>query len=656
MTSFEHLNPKQREAVTTTDGPVLVIAGAGTGKTRVLTERIIHLLGKGIAPEHILAITFTNKAAQEMRERVMQKMVATNMLASPVSEFRWHTKESGLPFIGTFHSLGIHILRDNYKEALVAKRFTIFDRDDSKRVIKRILKELDIDPKRYAPGAILSAMSKHKGNAVDFQTFRDEIATDHYEKIVARVWERYESALLKEKALDFDDLLLRALQVLQKHSDVLTKYQTLWKYVHIDEYQDTNTVQYQLACLIAREHTNIFAVGDHDQVIYTWRGANMDNLFVFEKDFPGTQTILLEENYRSTQTILTAANQTIKANEYRKEKALFTKGAEGEQIQLYIASNETDEAHHIATTAKELIVSGVSAKEIAVLFRAHFQSRALEEAFLKHEVPYQVLGVRFFERKEVKDVLAFLHAALNPDTTTHLSRIINVPPRGIGKVTLLKILQGQEETLPARTKAKVNQFRDMLGRIATTALSKKPSETIQFIIRETGLEKMWKEGTDEEQERLENVKELATIAARYDVLPPEEGIMEFLEQATLSSDQDNLQSDASVKLMTIHAAKGLEFDHVFIGGMEEGLLPHENSVLRETPEEREEERRLFYVALTRAKKQAHLSYTSVRTIFGSPTINVPSHFLDDIDDELIKILNEEDGQGFDPTRELLTIE
>ncbi len=620
MSSLNDLNPAQQRAVSHHDGPLLIIAGAGTGKTRVITRRIANLIDAGILPEKILAITFTNKAAGEMRER-LEKILPFGQPS---------------PFIGTFHALGVKILRDNHERLRIPRHFSIFDRDDSLATVKRILKDIGVDPKQYTPSSFLSFISRNKNEGRAPDEVRTNVRSP-FEQSAVLVWERYADALAREKAFDFDDLLLVTLSLLKNNADVLQYYQHHWSHIHVDEYQDTNTVQYELTRLLAGAHSNICVVGDHDQCIYTWRSADMRNLSRFEEDFKNTTTVTLEENYRSTQTILTAANRAIAQNEMRKEKQLFTNAGSGERIEVYTAATETDEAQWVASRAQELIDAGVPPQEIAVLFRANFQSRALEEAFLSARVSYQVLGTRFFERAEVKDVLSYMVAALNPNNTTALSRIINTPTRGIGKTTLLKILSGQEHTLPAKMKEKVAQFRALLDRINAYAQTHKPSELVQYVVKESGIERALAEGTDDDRERLGNVRELATIALRYDALPEDERLHLFIENALLAGDQDSLKSnEESVKLMTIHAAKGLEFDHVFITGLEEGLFPDERSTLREKQEEREEERRLFYVALTRAKKRAHLSHALMRTIFGTPSINVPSQFVTEIDDELIE--------------------
>ncbi len=649
MEYLSGLNAQQKEAVLHTEGPLLIVAGAGTGKTRVLTHRILHLIKKGVAPELILAITFTNKAASEMRERVAKLLGTT--IATDRPYFSSH-----MPFVGTFHSLGVMVLKEHAEAIGRTKHFSIFDRDDSLSLIKKIQKELGIDPKQFAPSALLSLISRAKGEALTPETFRETKAMDYTNRIVLAAWERYRDGLIKEKAFDFDDLLLATLELFKKHPQILESYRKRFQYIHVDEYQDTNIVQYELIKMLAHPRNNICVVGDHDQCIYTWRSADLRNLQRFEEEFEGARVILLEENYRSTKTILSAANDAIKQNVFRKEKVLYTNNNDGELIEVHGALDGSAEARFIVNRTKELLANGTPAHEIAVLFRAHFLSRALEEAFLDAKVPYQVLGTRFFERKEIKDMISYIHAARNPDSPTHLSRVINVPARGIGKTTLLRVLANAEHELSASHKAKVDGFRALLKRIKNATETLTPSAVIAYILSESGLERELAGGNDDDHERLLNIKELASLAARYDKLPENERLDAFLEAAALASDQDSLvREEASVKLMTIHAAKGLEFGHVFISGLEEGLFPDERSETRGTPEEREEERRLFYVALTRAKHQAHLSYASIRTIFGSANITVPSRFLNDIDPSLISFGNDFGRSNGDGPRELLTI-
>jgi len=639
MEYLEGLNGAQRRAVELTEGPLLIIAGAGAGKTRVITTRILHLIKKGIAPEKILAITFTNKAAKEMRDRVFA-------LIENDSELRLDSLLAK-PFVSTFHSLGVSILKQHAGYFGLTRHFSIFDRNDSKRAIKNSLEKIGVDPKQYEPGKILSIISRKKGEALTPSLFEERAKGNMFNELVLRAWREYETILQNEKALDFDDLLLKTLMLLKKEPKILEYYQSLWSYIHIDEFQDTNGVQYELSRLLAKKHNNICVVGDMDQNIYSWRGADMKHIFDFEEDFPGATSVVLEENYRSTKKILAVANTIIAKNTFRKEKNLFTNGPDGDNITLYTAFDETDEARFIAEKARALIEEGVRAEEIAVLYRANFQSRVIEQAFIDLGVPHQVLGTKFFDRKEVKDVLTFLRLSLNPDNQTDLARIINVPPRGIGKMTLIRILSNKEDELTPAMKKRVNEFRLLLTKIAKSAVSEPPSTTIKQIIQTTGLEKMFLKGTEEDKERLDNVRELVSLAQKYDDFTPEEGIERLLEDASLASEQDSLKEGGSgVKLLTVHASKGLEFDTVFITGLEEGLFPHaryDDEAL--SKESEEEERRLFYVALTRAKKKLVLTHAMVRTIFGSQNGTIPSEFITDIDEEFLDAEDESGGES-----------
>ena len=629
MSLMTTLNNEQQRAIETINGPVLIIAGAGSGKTRVITHRIQNLIRKGVAPHAILAITFTNKAAKEMRERVHALLAEDATLNRPVSM-------NDRPFVSTFHALGVHIIRENAALLGLTRHFTIYDRSDSRRAIKDAMEKCSVDPKQFEPGTVLNLISRAKGDGKTFLEYKD-FAKGYTEEIVAQVWEKYDAILAKEKSLDFDDLLLKAARLLAENKTVRAHYHNVWKYVHIDEYQDTNRVQYQIAKYLIGEEQNICVVGDADQNIYSWRGATIENILNFEKDYPQTTVITLEKNYRSTKTILAAANNVIELNTLRKKKTLYTDNDKGDKITMIASYTELDEARSIADTARDIMEKGTSARQIAVLYRANFQSRAIEEAFIKKNIPYQLVGVRFFERKEIKDILSYIRAALNPESTTDLARIINVPVRGIGKVTVAKIVAGQESTLPNATREKVAQFRRILSDIHAELISKKPSESVRFVIQETGIEKLLRNGDAEDEERLLNIQELVSVAAQYDHLTPEEGIESLLSNAALASDQDDLQKDEdAVKLMTVHASKGLEFEYVFIAGLEQDLFPFKHMDEAEVSQaEEEEERRLFYVALTRAKKKVYLSHTIIRTVYGAQRVNNPSEFIGNIQKDLI---------------------
>ncbi len=623
------LNDQQKAAVIKTEGPLLVLAGAGSGKTRVITHRIVHLILQGVAPHNILAVTFTNKAASEMRERVVAliKQHASAARAGFDSQ----------PTVTTFHSLGVRILREHHETLNLKRHFTINDRSDSMRAIKKALEIAGYSPKQFEPRSVLSMISRAKGDALSRSQFLENAKT-YPERVTAEVWQHYERILREEDALDFDDLLLKTMELLRSYPVIKETLQKRYHYIHVDEYQDTNKVQFEIVKLLAGEKMNICAVGDIDQNIYSWRGASIENVLKFEKQFPGAATVFLEENYRSTQTIIAASNDIIAKNQNRVPKTVFTNNHEGEKITVFAAMTGSDEAEYIVMTVKSLLTEGANPSEIAVLYRTNFQSRALEEAFLNFEVPYQLLGTKFFERKEVKDVLSFLRLAFNPDATGDLARIINEPPRGIGKVTLLKLLEHKRDELKGATLEKVARFENMMVDIADQARTEPISSTIKFIMKRTGIEtELKKTSSEEDLARLENLRELVTIATRYDDLGPEAGVEALLENAALQSDQDELQKKEerdAVRLMTVHAAKGLEFPYVFVTGMEEGLFPHER--LDHKGVDHEEERRLFYVALTRAEKKVFLTYAHMRTIFGSQRVNVPSSFLKDIDAERIE--------------------
>lgn len=609
----------------------MILAGAGAGKTKTITERIRHLVRSGINPSKILAITFTNKAAREMRERVELTLRNDPGLNRPVSF-------SERPFVSTFHSLGVHILREQAVKVGIKRQFTIFDRDDSKKAIREALLALGLDPKVHEPGKLIGIISKEKGRGTSAEDYGGKDNYGYMADVVAQVWPEYEKILKRDGALDFDDLLVKTLELLKKNREVRNYYRDVWEYVHIDEYQDTNRIQYEISKLLVSDNKNICVVGDIDQNIYSWRGADIKNILDFEKDYPDAQVVTLEENYRSTKTILEAANAVIEKNKIRRKKNLFTSNGAGEKIGLFQGIDEVSEAEFIATKAQDLIKTGLSPDEIAVLYRANFQSRILEEACMNHNIPYQILGTRFFERKEIKDILSYLRASLNPESLSDLKRIINVPARGIGKITILKIFAGQEKSLSPAIKVKISNFKNLLGEIAQFSSEHKLSETISFIIKQSGLEEEWKKSRDEGEARLANAYELVNFASKYDILAPEEGTLSFLSDSALQSDQDELKEERkAVRLMTVHASKGLEFDAVFIAGLEDGLFPHQRMDEEKiTPEEAEEERRLFYVAVTRAREKLFLSYTQSRTMFGRRMVNLPSEFIFDIPENLLK--------------------
>ncbi len=633
MNYLEELNERQREAALHRDGPLLIIAGAGAGKTKTITHRIAHLVEEGIAGHQILAVTFTNKAAGEMRERVH------NLLSGALRPFdgthgrpeEFEGRQAqGKPMVVTFHSLGVRLLREFAAYAGISRSFVIWDRDDSQRALKKILEALD---ESAPPRAVLSRISREKGKGVSAREFTDS-AKDFRERSLARIWGAYEKALAEEAALDFDDLLLRTLALLRDAPEVLSLLRNRWRYITIDEYQDTNGVQYEIARLLAGDQKNICVVGDIDQNIYSWRGADLEHLLQFEQAFPGAKVVTLEQNYRSTRTILAAANGIIEKNFRRTPKNLFTENDTGAPIVLYPSRNEIDEAWFVAEMSSRLIAHGTRPGNIAVLYRENFQSRVLEEAMLASGIPYRVLGTRFFERKEVKDVISYLRAALNPKSRVDLMRIVGVPARGIGKVTLEKMIAGLDAQLPPAGRGKVAAFRTTLEAIRKGIEMLPTSEAVRYAIETSSMEKMLKDGGDEGKERLGNVRELVNFAARFDDHQPPEGVERLIEEAALQSEQDSLEErENAISLMTVHASKGLEFDAVFITGLEQGLFPSTRE--GDTTRDPEEERRLFYVALTRARKRLFLSHARERMRWGNREFTLRSEFIGDIDARLV---------------------
>lgn len=659
---LDGLNDAQKRAVLALEGPVSVLAGAGSGKTRVLTTRIYHLIRSGVPANRILAVTFTNKAAREMRGRIRLMLGDLSTDAGQATE---------TPFIATFHGLGRELLESYGKVIDIPRFFSVFDRDDSEKAIAAALKALDVGAKEFSPRAVLGRISRAKGEGMLAHEFYEKHARGGFgARIAAEAWLRYEKTLRAEKALDFDDLIALPLRMLEEHVDVRELAQNRWRYLHIDEYQDTNALQGRLANLLAAKHKNLFVVGDIDQTIYTWRGATIENLLEFDKTYPKSQTIILEHNYRSTKNLVSAANAVIEKNKNRKEKYSTTENAAGEPIIVHLARSAEDEARWIALKIRELLRTStaslnapqsgaageqarpVLAEEIAILFRTNFQSRALEEGLLKAGVPYKLLGTRFFARKEVKDALAWMRLAMDPSREADKLRAAANPSRGIGRVTLGKLLEGRRTTLRAGELAKVEQFERVVDELSQAARSLIPSEFVKLVIEKSGQRRaLLDEGSAEDRERFENVEELTSVATRHDSVPGREGIAAFLAEAALASDQDEIDhpsrnsgqggEKSGVTLMTVHAAKGLEFDTVFVSGMEEGLFPHQG-MGSENDRDEEEERRLFYVAMTRAKKRLFLTLARIRKIYGSDYAAEPSSFLADLDRSLV-VYDETDG-------------
>ena len=631
------LNKEQQQAVQHTEGPLLILAGAGSGKTKVLTVRIAHLLAQGVNPYEILAITFTNKAAKEMKSRV-------EGLVGDVANRIW---------LSTFHSFCAKFLRFELDNFLgYNSSFTIYDTSDSQAVIKAALKALNLDDKYYPVGAMIGAISDAKNKLLFASDFRKQ-ARDFYQQKVADVYEYYERELRKNNALDFDDLLLVAVKLLQSNEAVLDKYSKRFRYVMIDEYQDTNHAQYLLAKLLASHWKNIAVVGDADQSIYAWRGADIQNILDFEKDYPNCTSIKLEQNYRSTKIILDAANAVIENNEGRPKKNLWTDKTEGAKIQHFTAQSEHEEAAFIGDTiAKKHDIHGVPYGDMAILYRTNAQSRVLEEALIKRALPYTMVGgTKFYDRKEIKDVLAYLRVLYNPFDDLSLLRIINVPKRSIGATTVAKLQDYARangtslfmtltqlhlvDTIKGKTKEKLEEFGILIFTLVAEMEDKTVLDILESILDRTGYLAQLEESTDpQDQARAENIGELLSVAKDFQDTNPTGTVEDFLEQVALVNDVDSFeQEESKVTLMTLHAAKGLEFPVVFLGGLEEGLFPHSRTLMN--PEEIEEERRLAYVGITRAEKELYISNATTRTVFGRTSSYLPSRFIDEIPEELV---------------------
>ena len=631
---LQSLNPAQQEAVLHTEGPVLIFAGAGSGKTRILTHRVAFLIrDKSVPPWNIMAVTFTNKAAAEMKDRVIG-------LLGKRGERVW---------ISTFHSAGVRILRQHIHLLGYQRHFAIYDDQDQQSLIKEIMKDLDIDPRVFHPNRIRSEINRAKNSGVSPESY-EAPAFDVFHKRVATLYEKYQESLQRNNALDFGDLLRLTVEIFQRFPDVLKSYQHLLRYIMVDEFQDTNSIQYQLIKMLAATHQNICAVGDDDQSIYRWRGADITNILNFERDFPEARVIKLEQNYRSTQTILHAANEVVCHNTTRKEKSLWTKNPPGEPIILYHAEDEREEARYVVQEIRN--GTGASYRDIAVFYRTNAQSRALEEVFVREGIPYVIVGaLRFYERKEIKDVLAYLRVIANPSDSVSLKRIINTPPRGIGSRTIehlermsaernLPLYEGlkallRDRELPPVMEKRLDAFLHMMEDLR--GLSVPVRDLALEVLEKTGyMGHLREEGTEQALSRVENVEELITVITEYEenIAGEEKSLEGFLDRVALVSDVDNYHDQWNrVSLMTLHCAKGLEFPVVFLTGMEEGLFPHHRR--GEDREEMEEERRLCYVGMTRAKKKLYLSYAGLRTLFGAQRVGIPSRFLREIPDNLV---------------------
>lgn len=641
--NLDTLNKEQKEAVLKTDGALLVLAGAGSGKTRVLTTRIAYLIeDKKVSPYEILAITFTNKAAKEMKDRLIKLIgeVAKNIQVS------------------TFHSFGLKIVRENCELLGYDHNFVILDSDDTLTVIKRILKELNLDPKIYNPTAIKNKISGCKNELITPDGY-ERFAVSEYEKVVLEVYRRYSKTLKRNNSLDFDDLLVLPLKLFKEHKEVLEKYQDRFRYVLIDEYQDTNEAQYLLSKMISAKYKNICVVGDPDQAIYSWRGANYKNILNFEKDYKDSTTILLEENYRSTKNILDAANCVIKNNQGRKEKNLWSKNGDGDKLTYYRAYDEREEAQYVIREIKKMLTNGVKEEEIAVLYRTNAQSRILEEEFLKANLPFRVVGsFYFYARKEIKDLIAYLRLIHNEKDNVSLLRIINTPKRGIGLKTIQNLIEkaDREETsiYEAITNGKELEFKKIIEDLKKVSDSVTLTELVDKVLDASGMKKeLENEKSLEADIRLENLEEFKSITKSFEEREGVISLEDFLLEVSLVSDVEEYKDGHDrISLMTVHSVKGLEFDNVFVVGLEEGIFPHMNSLM--DSQQLEEERRLCYVAITRARKKLYLVNARRRVLFGKDQVNPASRFIQEIDSNLVESNQKEEKkeEKFDKTEKI----
>ena len=628
------LNPPQREAAEHTEGPLLILAGAGSGKTRVLTYRMAHLIDMGVPAWSILAITFTNKAAREMRQRV-------DSLCAGGADEAW---------VMTFHACCARILRRDIEKLGYKREFTIYDEDDRMVVIKRLIKSLNINEKNYAPKMVKAVITDAKNRMLSPEEWLTE-NPDARSRPYYKLYVEYEKTLKSNNALDFDDLLVKTVELLSEHPPVLESYQRKFRYIMVDEYQDTNAAQYQLVRLLAGERHNLCVVGDDDQSIYSWRGADIRNILSFEKDFPGCKVIKLEENYRSTGNILSGANSVIAHNSARKDKQLWTEAEDGDKIRFFRALDEREEAAFICDTTDRLIRDGMEPGDIAVLYRTNAQSRVIEEGMVRRGIKYGVYGgLKFYDRKEVKDAIAYLRLLVNPSDDVSLRRVINEPRRGIGDSTvdalsdyaqahdlslLNSVLEAEKTGISSRAVSALKNFSNLIVGLLSKMMELKPGDFMQALVEDTGLIKQYENGKDPEDEsRVENLKELISAVNEYDRLNPDDGILGFLENVALVTDTDRLdEKNQAVTLMTLHSAKGLEFGAVFIAGLEETIFPISRAMMDE--EQLEEERRLMYVGMTRAKKRLYLCCARNRALFNQRMSNPISRFIGEIPSNLL---------------------
>ncbi len=653
--NFDRFNPMQKEAILTTDGPILILAGAGSGKTTVVVNKIAYILEQKLAnPYEILAITFTNKAANEMKSRI-------ESILGEGADGMW---------INTFHSACMKILRRNIENLGYNKDFVIYDTADQKTLIKRCLKELDIDEKNLPYKSVLSEISSAKDNLLDAAAYTAANEHDYRKSLIARAYTLYQKRLFEASALDFDDIVMLTVKLFSEFPDILEYYQKKFKYIFVDEYQDTNNAQYLLSTSLAAIHENICVVGDDDQSIYKFRGANINNILDFEREFPQTRVIKLEQNYRSTQNILNAANSVISNNFGRKGKTLWTENAEGDKVDLYKAENEYDEAYYIADSINRAVRDGAKYSDFAILYRTNAQSRVIETTLSGSSVPYRVLaGLRFYDRKEVKDALSYIRLIFNPDDNISLIRVVNEPARKIGTATLEKVAAFADQRgesmyktmqhsafIPELSKVadKLTAFTNMIDETREKSSSMLPSEIIETILLKSGyIDMLMQENSVENQTRLENLEEFKTSALEYEKDAQDPTLAEFLENTALIADIDNYdESQDSVVLMTLHSSKGLEFPYVYMCGMEDGLFPSSRSMLDSS--EIEEERRLCYVGITRAKKHLSLSFATQRRLFNESQYARESRFIKEIPGEYLNLLYKEEEQGSMSTHSTLS--
>lgn len=638
MELLEKLNPRQKDAVLHKDGPLLLLAGAGSGKTRVLTHRIAYLIEKGVNPWNILAITFTNKAAKEMRERV-------NILVEKGAEDIW---------VSTFHSMCVRMLRRDIEKIGYERSFSIYDSDDQEKLIKECLNLLKFSDKLFTPKGVMAEISGLKNELITCKQYEKISEADFRQSKIARIYSMYQKKLRNNNALDFDDLIFKTIDLFTQIPEILDFYQEKFKYVMVDEYQDTNTAQYQLVRHLSAKYENLCVVGDDDQSIYGWRGANIRNILDFEKDFANAETIKLEQNYRSTQTILYAANAVIGNNKNRKSKSLWTENDEGVGINIIKTQTQSDEASFIVNEIKELVENGKNYNDFALLYRINAQSRTLEEKLVQANIPHRLLGsTRFYDRKEIKDILSYLKVLNNPSDDLAIKRIINVPKRGIGDTTInkvsdfayendidfIEILRKADQISEfGRSSKKLKDFANFIGILGQEANENTLNELIDIILNRTGyIRELELENTQESLGRIENLKEFISKVAEYQNNADTPSLQGFLEEVALVADIDNYEPSANaVILMTLHSAKGLEFPYVFITGMEEGLFPSYRSMVSSNENDIEEERRLCYVGITRAKKQLYLIHCQSRMVNGNTQYNKPSRFLKEIPDNLVE--------------------